>query len=444
LFIKLSFSIMRGRGRPAAYPAPAKCQHSHRDPGAPARSGSDLAPVAVIFVENSLERNIDCSTVVATARPDSPSARSISDTGSDAGNRRSRHTFLKRSVRIVVATVLVAVAAHAAAQSSVPCKSVEDDRERLACYDRAAGRTPKTTSRAANADAPLPEDKATKVGDFVGGFNNADAGGSRLGFKWELDDDTRFGVLRFRTHKPNYLLPVSYNDRSNVTPYSPSLGSAPTADPREIEAKFQVSLKTKVVEGALNDRIDVWVAYTQQSNWQLYSPSAPFRETNYEPEIMTVLRTDWNALGLRMRFINFGFVHQSNGREAALSRSWNRLYAQFGFERGNFAMLVRPWYRIPDGESGSVRDNNPDIIDYLGHGDLLLFYHPEGSGQSFAALVRQNFDTGRGAVQFDWRFPLYRNLKGYLQIFNGYGGSLIDYNYRQSIFGVGLSLSDWM
>jgi phospholipase A1 len=330
------------------------------------------------------------------------------------------------------------------AQGRESCTPIDDDRERLACYDRAAGRAPRTDVPAVGADVPIPEDKPTKAGDFVGGGNNVATGGSRLGFKWELDDDTRFGVLRFRTHKPNYFLPASYSGDPNETPVSPSLGAAPTTDLRELEAKFQLSLKTKVIEGAMNDRVDVWFAYTQQSHWQLYSPSAPFRETDYEPEVMTVVRTDWEVRGLRLRFVNVGFVHQSNGKGGAQSRSWNRIYAQFAFERGGFALLVRPCYRTHDAMAGGVPDNNPDIVDYLGHGDLLLSYHPDGSGHSFAALMRQNFRTGHGAIQLDWRFPLYRNLKGYLQLFNGYGDSLIDYNHRQSVFGIGLSLSDWM
>ncbi len=170
---------------------------------------------------------------------------------------------------------------------------------------------------------------------------------------------------------------------------------------------------------------------------------APFRETNYEPEAMAVLRTDLKLpFGLQWRFVNVGFVHQSNGRGEPLSRSWNRVYAQFAIERGDFSVLIRPWWRLPESNGN---DNNPDIVNYLGRGDLLAVYQPSGSGHSFALLARNNLSSSdnRGSLQFDWRFPRYRNLKGYLQVFSGYGETLIDYNYRQTTAGIGISLSDW-
>ena len=52
-------------------------------------------------------------------------------------------------------------------------------------------------------------------------------------------------------------------------------------------------------------------------------------------------------------------------------------------------------------------------------------------------------DRSRGAVQFDWAIPLAPPLRMHVQLFNGYGESLIDYNHRAWYAGVGLSLIEW-
>lgn len=358
---------------------------------------------------------------------------------STGARRRWRHA-------VVVATWMMVLAGSSIADDTgvAACSAIPDDRERLACYDRLAGRPAASPRPARTEPPPLPEDRRQSVaGDFVARYDKPAARGSALAFKWELDEDSRFGVLRLRTHKPNYLLFGRYTDVPNEAPFSGLAPGGTPVDLRNIEAKYQLSFKTKLVQGLFDRRLDLWVALTQQSSWQIYSPSAPFRETNYEPEAMAVVRTDVKLpLGLQWRFVNFGFVHQSNGRGEPLSRSWNRVYAQFGIERGDFSVLIRPWWRLPESNGN---DNNPDIVNYLGRGDVLAVYQPADSGHSFALLARNNFSStdNRGAVQFDWRFPLYRNFKGYFQLFSGYGETLIDYNYRQTTVGLGISFSDW-
>jgi phospholipase A1/A2 len=50
----------------------------------------------------------------------------------------------------------------------------------------------------------------------------------------------------------------------------------------------------------------------------------------------------------------------------------------------------------------------------------------------------------KGAIDLGWAFPLMRSLKGYIQYFNGYGESLLDYNYPVSRVSFGISFSDWL
>jgi len=137
------------------------------------------------------------------------------------------------------------------------------------------------------------------------------------------------------------------------------------------------------------------------------SLSSPFRETDYEPEAMIAFRTNTKLIGLRWRILNLGFVHQSNGREDPYSRSWNRLYAQLGLEHGKFSLLLRPWLRLPE---DAEKDDNPDIGNYLGSGDVRAVYR--SGGHIYTVLGRYSFSGRRGALQFDEEFPISGHLKG--------------------------------
>lgn len=314
------------------------------------------------------------------------------------------------------------------------CPAIKNDTQRLACFDELAG---------AIKPAPAPEQQAAASQPVAAEPVPAElAEVSLLSRHWELDDADKHGTFQFRPHHASYFLPIKYNDAPNNAPFRGNLlQSKDNLD--SLETKIQLSFKAKVVEGLFNKNADLWLGYTLASYWQAYNRgvSAPFRETNYAPEAMLVFRTNYAIAGLKGRFINLGLIHESNGRSVALSRSWNRVYAQFGFERGDFALTIRPWYRLPE---SVAHDNNPDIEDYMGHGDLVASYN--NNGHTYALLLRNNLQksSNRGALQLNWSFPLQGRLKGYVQYFNGYGESLIDYNYSQQSLGVGVSLADWM
>ncbi len=262
---------------------------------------------------------------------------------------------------------------------------------------------------------------------------------SPLDKRIEIEQMSQDNPFVLTSHKPTYLLPIAYNSRPN--------GIAVGEDGEDldsIEMKFQVSLKFSVWRHIFGDNSHLSLAYTQQAYWQAYNDdiSSPFRETSHEPEVMLSFTTDFDVLGMRNRMLVFGFVHQSNGQTEEFSRSWNRLYASFILERRNLMISFRPWYRLPE---EAKDDDNPDIEEYIGHGDLTLAYESERN--VYSLLFRNNLKTGgdnRGAIQLDWSFPLKNRIKGYVQIFNGYGESLIDYDHSVTRFGLGIMLNDWL
>ncbi|MEK5790096.1 phospholipase A, partial [Acinetobacter johnsonii] len=86
--------------------------------------------------------------------------------------------------------------------------------------------------------------------------------------------------------------------------------------------------------------------------------------------------------------------------------------------KDNFALMVRPWYRV---EENAKDDNNPDIKDYMGRGDLTAFYRHDD--KDFSLMFRHSLkggDRSHGAVQFGWAFPIKGKLRGHLQLFDGY------------------------
>jgi phospholipase A1/A2 len=265
-----------------------------------------------------------------------------------------------------------------------------------------------------------------------------------LSDRWELDSSTRKGTFLVTPYKPLYVTAGRWSSDPNEQPTSenPTYNYPFYVPLGRYEARFQLSLKVKVLQGIFGKHGDLWVGYTQKSHWQIYNTtfSRPFRETNYEPELILNFATNFSVLGLETRMLGIAFNHQSNGRAIPLSRSWNRVIIQAGFERGRWAVLLRPWLRLPDTD-----DENPAITDNIGRADATIIYRT--SRNLFSVVGSHSLRGGaknRGQVQFDWTFPVMSNLRGDLQILHGYGETLIDYNHRQTTIGLAVSLVDWL
>jgi phospholipase A1/A2 len=353
-------------------------------------------------------------------------------------------TFAARIAPLRTALLLVASACvPSLAVAAADCVNESDPTRRLSCYDRLHGRTEPPMPVPPAAAAPAPDTPGTRSVPTAKS-SQAVPRHSVLSQRWDLDDQggTHFAP---RPHRPVYLLPATWTDHVNRRPASPTPDHTVFSDLelKSVEAKYQISLKAKFGDNLFGTRLDVWGGYTQSSRWQLYNgaDSRPFRETNYEPELILTWPMQASMLGWQWRLSSLSLNHQSNGRALPLSRSWNRVIATAAFERGDWVVELRPWWRLRERPED---DDNPDLADYIGRGELSIARYV--GDHAFTAQLRHSLrggDRSRGSVQLDWVFPLTGALHGYLQVFSGYGESLVDYNLQQTKWGLGVTIAGW-
>ena len=228
-------------------------------------------------------------------------------------------------------------------------------------------------------------------------------------------------ALGIELYKFNYLLPVTYAK------------TIPDDGRKSVETKFQISLAKPLFYDVFGLRESLVAAYTQTSWWQITKESSPFRETNYQPEIFLNFASPKYLEKIGVQNLKFGLLHESNGRDGTNSRSWNRAYVQSDFVYGNLTISPRVWSVIGE------KNDNKEILNYIGHGDLRLSY--KLNDQIFSLMLRNNlhFDkTNKGAAEISYMFPIFSSgVYGYLQYFTGYGESLIDYDRHTDKVGLG-------
>lgn len=349
------------------------------------------------------------------------------------------------------------------------CASLPD-HERLTCYDRLATSSGTDTAEAPSApeaivnqttnqwDLALPA-PAQPTAETTVALNTPEKSAeeetlikpSLMERKWELREDTQRSLFSLQPYGTSYMLLGQYGDRVNRQPSSPSPGhqSTTATDYRHLEAKFQLSVRSKIGRNLITANDSLWFGYTQVSQWQIWSPgiSRPFRATSYKPEVLYVIPIQYKLPGTwSLRMAGLGLIHESNGQSDPLSRSWNRVYLGVGLDSETMSVYSRFWARVPESSS---KDDNPDITHYMGRADVRFEWSPVHDHTLGFTLVSNLRHDNKGSIQLDYFFPLSSlwglgdNLRGYIQVFHGYGETITDYNFRRTAIGFGLALKEW-
>ena len=238
-------------------------------------------------------------------------------------------------------------------------------------------------------------------------------------------DDLVTSARGFSRHRPSWVHPVSY---------SPDLVGHNT------ETVYQISAKQRLFG------TEFYFGFTQKSFWQVFdkASSSPFRETNYNPELFyrwAPERLDFHGLGL-----DLGVDHESNGRSHPESRSWNRVFGALFLPRGQELYYLQAWWRVPERAKRTVDDprgdDNPNISDFYGYAEFHYRRQFSRYKQMIHTMLRANPRTGRGAIMINWSIPAKNNYTFWtVQLWQGYGESLIDHDRETTRIGIGMMLT---
>src|SRR4030043_111195 len=124
-------------------------------------------------------------------------------------------------------------------QDMAECAKIEDDAERLKCYDKPAGQKSRNIEPVKESAERALEGKEEKASYF-----------SRL---WELDEGTRRGKYAIKLHRSTYILPFTYNESPNVDTVREA---DPDEDLKKAEVNFQLSLKVKLWQNKFGQKMD--------------------------------------------------------------------------------------------------------------------------------------------------------------------------------------------
>ncbi len=322
------------------------------------------------------------------------------------------------------AAMLTALAGQASAGSPElgECAALDDDSARLVCYDKLAGRGP--AAAAATVDAAGEAD----------GNGDANYIPPRL-YQEEANATNRFVIIPYER---NYLLPVTYNSNINEEAWHIA---HPGTGMDQAEVKFQISMKAIIWQDILGRDLDLWGAYTQTSWMQAYNTdaSSPFPGNRLHAGTDPEFRQQLEGAG-------FSQHPDQCPPQSRVQRPVGTPVAQL--EPGDPVGPVRaqelfPARPAPGTAFRSAARTTTTRTSMTTWATASCRVCGNGPGTAWALPCATTCRSdNKGAIQLDWTFPISQRFSGYIQYFNGYGESLIDYDESTNRIGIGVSLTD--
>ena len=238
-------------------------------------------------------------------------------------------------------------------------------------------------------------------------------------FTDSLVHDLEFGPY-FGLYKDNYFI-------AGTNPLH-----KPTSNNSDV--KFQISLQMRITPPSLPWGTYLFIMYSQKAFWDVFKNSMPMHDLNYNPGI------GWTkpffSKGRYVGKLTMLVEHESNGRDSIQSRSWNRIsFCGSVLVNKNLMVHAKYWIPIVDGE------NNKDILDYKGIFQGGFVYTTDNKRWSFGLtwVKRKGWNLNFNSIwDLTWKISKKSNLDLFVQYYNGYGESLLDYNKFHSRLRAGI------
>ncbi len=236
--------------------------------------------------------------------------------------------------------------------------------------------------------------------------------------------------------------------KQGISFYRPNYGII-GADPIN-EAEILFSYKFRFVDA---DSYDTWwgrpvntlfFAYSQWMFWDFEQGSSPYPNNYMDSYFIPEFFWLWNDFfpeseGARLD-LQFGYQHESNGRDEEFERTWDRLNVEPTWiwgETGDwqYVLGLKIWAPI------HVGDQMNDISEYYGFGELKL-KAGKHDGISTEVMLRKGTKDWNGAVEVTASYPIRpMNIFLYGQVFYGYGENLLRYDRETFAYRLGLAIS---